>query len=314
MKRVLTFGETMALMSAEKPGPLKHAASLALGIGGCESNVAIALTRLGTPATWVGRVGEDPLGDLVITAIAGEGVEVQAIRDPDAPTGLMIKERRTSATTRVWYYRRNSAGSRLSERDVDADLITSAALLHVSGISLALSADTAQLVIESMRAARAVGVPVSFDLNYRARLWTREQAASAFCSAIGLADIVFAGEDEAEIALGEAVPIEQGVRKLAALGPREVIVTRGKKGAVALIDGGLHEQDALPITPVDTVGAGDAFVAGYLSERLNGADARQRLSTAAAAGAYACLTHGDWEGLPTRDELSSLLDSEPVSR
>jgi 2-dehydro-3-deoxygluconokinase len=131
---------------------------------------------------------------------------------------------------------------------------------------------------------------------------------------MSLADIVFAGEEEAEIALGPGLTAEESASMLCALGPSEAIVTRGHHGAVAFIDGELHAQDAVPITAIDTVGAGDAFVAGYLSERLRGADPTQRLATAVAAGAYACLTLGDWEGLPTRDELSALLAAEPVTR
>jgi 2-dehydro-3-deoxygluconokinase len=314
MKHVVTFGETMALMSSDRPGPLKHASSLSLGIGGSESNVAIALTRLGTPATWIGRIGQDPLGDLVETAISGEGVEVHALRDPHAPTGLMIKERRTSSTSRVWYYRRGSAGSRLRAGDVRSEQIRSAALLHISGISLALSDAMAGLVIESMETARSAGVPVSFDLNYRARLWSPKDAAAAYATAIRLADIVFAGEEEAEIALGASHAPAEGARRLCDLGPHEAVVTRGHRGAVAFINGELHVQDAIPVNAVDTVGAGDAFVAGYLSERLRGAGAAERLATGAAAGAYACLTAGDWEGLPTREELSGLLAAEPVTR
>ena len=101
LRRVVTLGETMALMSSETDGPLQHTRSLALGIGGSESNVAIALTRLGTPVTWIGRVGEDSLGDLVLREIHAEGVNVIGIRDPDAPTGLMVKERRTSSEGRL---------------------------------------------------------------------------------------------------------------------------------------------------------------------------------------------------------------------
>src|SRR3954469_17497177 len=121
----------MALMSAPAAGPLAHAATLQLGIGGSESNVAIGLQRLGVQAIWCGRVGADSLGQLVEREIRAEGVEVRTAVDPSAPTGLMIKERRTPATQRVSYYRAGSAGSRITPADVDAQLISRAALLHV---------------------------------------------------------------------------------------------------------------------------------------------------------------------------------------
>ncbi|MDQ2850398.1 MAG: PfkB family carbohydrate kinase, partial [Actinomycetota bacterium] len=115
-------------MSSDTAGPLQHSRAMTLGVGGCESNVAIALRRLGTDVTWIGRVGDDSLGDLVLREIAAEGVRVIGIRDPGAPTGLMIKERRTARETRVWYYRRGNAGSRLCPADIDPQLIRSASL------------------------------------------------------------------------------------------------------------------------------------------------------------------------------------------
>src|SRR5215212_1902737 len=129
----------MALISADGPAPLKHARSLTLGIGGSESNVAIALSRLGVEATWIGKVGADALGDLVVGQIAAEGVRVLAVRDADAPTALMLKEHRTSSETRIWYYRREMAGSRLRADEIDFDLVRDASLLHLTGISLGLS-------------------------------------------------------------------------------------------------------------------------------------------------------------------------------
>ena len=125
-RTVVTLGETMALISSDTPGPLQHSRAITLGIGGSESNVAIALRRLGTDVTWIGRVGDDSLGDLVLREIGAEGVRVVGIRDPDAPTGLMVKERRTRQESRVWYYRRGNAGSRLSVADIDPAIIRSA--------------------------------------------------------------------------------------------------------------------------------------------------------------------------------------------
>jgi 2-dehydro-3-deoxygluconokinase len=312
----VTLGETMALMSSNRVGPLKHSSSLSLGIGGSESNVAIALARLGVPVTWIGKVGSDSLGDLVASQIASEGVQLRVIRDLDAPTGLMIKERRTAAQTRVWYHRRGSAGSRLRSDEVDFDLIRTAALLHVTGISVALSPELVDVVDRAVTVAHENGVLVSFDLNYRSKLWSKEDAAIAYRDMIPRADIVFAGEDEAAIALGkkgneDPLTLAAG---LASCGPREAIIKRGELGAISSVDGEIFQQAAVPIIPVDTVGAGDAFVAGYLSELLRDAPPAARLRTAVATGAYACLTDGDWEGLPTRDELDALFHTEPITR
>lgn len=321
---MLTLGETMALMRTDQVGPLAHASTLSLGIGGSESNVAVGLQRLGVQTVWCGRVGDDSLGQLVQREIRAEGVDVRVAVDPSAPTGLMIKERRTPATQRVSYYRAGSAGSRINPADVDEQLIARAGLLHVSGITPALSAQAEQTLRYAIAVARAAGVTVSFDLNYRGNLWSRERAGSVYRDIIPLADIVFAGDDEAAIAVGTAPAAGDGsvlgvdaaelARRIAAMGPGQAVIKLGADGAIALIDGELYRQKAVPVDAVDTVGAGDAFVAGYLAEFISGLGAQERLRTAARTGAFACLVPGDWEGFPRRHELNLLEYREPVSR
>jgi 2-dehydro-3-deoxygluconokinase len=311
---VLTVGETMALMNSATPGPLAHASSLTLGIGGSESNVAIGLARLGTPVVWCSRVGADALGQLVEREIRAEGVEVRLTVDPDAATGLMIKERRTSAAQRITYYRSGSAASRITPGDVDPRLIAEAALIHLSGITPALSPQAAETISHTVTAANNAGVPVSFDLNFRANLWSPDEAGAFYRELIPRVDIVFAGTEEAALAVGPCSdPVELAVR-LAALGPGQAVIKLGADGALARVDGELFHQSAVPVLVVDTVGAGDAFVAGYLSELLRGCPPPERLQTAVTTGAFACLVPGDWEGLPRRSEFALLQAKEPVVR
>ena len=315
---VVTLGETMALMSSDTWGPLQHSRAMTMGIGGSESNVAIALRRLGVDVTWIGRVGEDSLGDLVAREIGAEGVSVRAIRDPDAQTGVMIKERRTSRQTRVWYYRSGSAGSRLCPADIDPVTIRSAALLHVTGITPALSSSAADATFTAVNLAREAGVPVSFDLNYRSKLWSAAEAREVYRRIIPLADLVFAGDGEAEIALGGGTPADVTgmtlAHRLVDAGAGQAIVKLGEHGAVAVVDGVEYQRSAIAVDPLDTVGAGDGFVAGYLAEYLAGESVAACLTTAVTVGAYACLVPGDWEGMPSRNELASLAATEPVSR
>ncbi|MCO4273314.1 sugar kinase [Pseudarthrobacter sp. HLT3-5] len=311
---VVTMGETMALMKAETPGPLAHVASLSLGMGGAESNFAIALRRLGTSVTWAGRVGADSLGDMVLRELAAEAINTIAIRDDTAPTGLMIKERRTADAVKVWYYRRGSAGSRLCRDDVPAEQITQAKLLHITGITPALSATAADAVSYALDCAQEAGTLVSFDLNYRAALWSPEEAGEQYRRIIPRADVVFAGDTEAALAVGAGGDPWELARRINELGAPQAIIKLGADGCVAVVDGTPHAQSAIPIRAVDTVGAGDAFVAGYIAEMLNGKDVPQRLLTAARTGAFACLVPGDWEGMPRRSELDLLDATEPVSR
>jgi len=330
--RVVTLGETMGLLSNAEPGPLAHASTMQLGIGGSESNVAIGLSRLGVDVTWFGRVGNDTVGRLVAREIRAEGVDARVTIDDGAATGLMIKERRTSTSQNVTYYRAGSAGSRLSADDLDEAAIASADVLHVTGITPALSGSAAQAVRRAADVAREAGVLVSFDVNYRRALWSTDDAAT-FCREFAAGcDVLFAGEDEAAMLLGPAAsasfvtdaaagsPSDAAAaasalaRGLAELGPRQAVVKCGAAGAVAMVDGQLVTQEAVPIVAHDTVGAGDAFVAGYLAELAAGNDAPTRLQTAVTVGAFVCLAAGDWEGLPRRSELGLLHAREAVTR
>jgi 2-dehydro-3-deoxygluconokinase len=303
---LLTVGETMALLTTAEVGRLRHASSLTLGVAGAESNVAIGARRLGCPAAWVGRVGDDELGELVVSRIRAEGVDVAGVvRDPGAPTSLMFKERRTAELVRVRYYRRNGPGSRLEPGDLDPAQVAAAGVLHVTGITPALSDSASATVDKAIELARAAGVPVSFDLNYRSALWPPDQAAAVCRDLAARADIVFAGDDEAEL-LGLAGDPPDLARGLAALARGHAVVKLGERGAVAAVDGQVHPVQAVPVRAVDPVGAGDAFVAGYLAETLAGRPVPERLATAAACGAFAVTVPGDWEGLPSRDELAAL--------
>lgn len=311
---VVTVGETMALMRSTVPGPLAHNAQLGLGIGGSESNFAIALRRLGTSVSWVGRVGQDALGDLVEREIRGEDVNAVVIRDDQAPTALMIKESRTEKIQKVYYYRSAMAGSRIQPEDLPRDLISRAKLLHVTGISAALSESAERTLHAAIDIAHAAGVTVAFDLNFRGRLWSEEAAREAYQRILPKVDVVFAGDDEAAIALGHSASPEQLAQELAAFGPKQAIIKLGDRGCVALVEGNYYELDAIKVDAVDTVGAGDAFVAGYIAELLAGEEPQARLETAVRTGAFACMVPGDWEGMPRRSELDLLSVSEPVIR
>lgn len=311
---VIAVGETLALFRTEGIGPVAHNTRFELSMGGAESNVAIAVARLGGAAAWVGRLGEDSFGDLVLRDLRAEGVQAHATRDADAPTALMVREARTPSLARVTYYRAGSAGSRIAPGDLPRAEIRSAKILHVSGITPALSAGAAETVWAAIDEARAGGALVSFDVNHRSALWDVDEAAPVYRRLAAAADVVFAGEEEAAIVLGgpgDAADLAAGI---AALGPSQVVIKLGADGCLAVIDGERFEAPGVSIDPLDTVGAGDAFVGGYLTELAAGLAPAARLTTANAAGAFACLTPGDWAGLPRRSELGLLDAADPVIR
>ena len=302
---LVTLGETMGLVAAEGIGTLEHARGFHFGIGGAESNVAIGVARLGGQATWLGRVGPDAAGDLITRRLRAEGVHTLAIPD-ESFTGLMVRYRRTGGLMHVDYHRAGSAGSRLAPVDVPVDAIRAAGVLHVTGITPALSDTARAAVFHAVETARSAQVTVSVDVNYRAKLWSRYDAAPVLRDLVSRADVVFAGPDEAALVLGGDESPADG---LAALGPTEVVIKDGARGCTGLIAGDRYAVKALDVTVVDPVGAGDAFVAGYLADRLAGAPPADRLGTAVAVGGYAVTVPGDCDGLPSRSDLVALLSA-----
>lgn len=285
-----------------------------MSIGGAEANVCIAASRLGIATTWVGRVGSDRVGELISRRLRANGVTTAATRDPGF-TGVMVCTRRTSTALEVDYHRAGSAGSRLAPADLTDDVLGSADVLHVTGITPALSASAGEAIRSAVTRARARAIPVSFDVNYRGKLWSPRLAAPVLNTIARQADIVFAGVEEAQILLdSDASDPAELAGSIAALGPDEVILKLGAAGCLALVDGTIYTVPAVPTVVLDPVGAGDAFVAGYLVERISGNSAQQRLDTAVHMGAVAVSVPGDCENLPFRNELDHLLAATDVLR
>jgi 2-dehydro-3-deoxygluconokinase len=217
---------------------------------------------------------------------------------------LYIREQ-VAGVTRAYYYRRGSAASQLAPGAVDPDYLEGAQVLHISGITPALSESSRAFTEWIVEEARGRGLLVSFDLNYRAKLWPPEEARECFEALATRVDLLFLGDEEAHALWGSAD--EPLLRRLARFGPREVILKRGGEGSRALVDGQIVEHPAFAVAAVDTVGAGDAFAAGYLAGWLWGHEPLERLRTANAMGALCAMSYGDYEGLPTRSELEAFL-------
>lgn len=299
-----TIGETMGLIGATEVGPLRNGALMRLGLGGAESNVAIGIRRLGHSAAWISRVGDDPLGALIVRELRAEQVNVDYVRvDPGAPTGLMMKIQRTAAASEVHYLRKGSAAAHLAPADVPAEVVSQSRILHVTGITPALSSSAHAAIRTAVDIARNAGVTVSFDVNLRTRLWRDADPRPVLRELTALADVVFASEHEAELLVTATDPVE-AVRALSDLGPRTAVLKRGAQGYVASVDGEIFHDTAIPVPIADTVGAGDAFVAGFLAGVLDDMPASEALSLANYCGALVVAAVGDWEGLPTHAEIA----------
>ena len=272
---VITAGETMVLGTPAQPGRLRHAQSLELKIGGAESNLAIALS----PPWRLRRMGELSEGRRARPtrpgSYPGEGVDVSQVRRLEGPTGLYLRER--LATGQVYYYRRGSAASTMGLDAFDPEYLEGARFLHLTGITSALSDECRAFTSWAAREARRVGVRVSFDVNYRSKLWSPESAKGFVEELLPEVDLLFVGDEEAR-ALWERDD-EEFARELAEKGPQEVVLKRGGDGSMLLFEGRLLEQPNFDVPEVDPVGAGDAFNAGYLAGHTCGSGDRRSAAT-----------------------------------
>src|ERR1700729_3891253 len=228
----------MALFRADPGEALRTAHRFSRSIAGAESNVAIGLARLGCDAGWFGRGGDDPLGLGILDTLRGEGVDVsRAIVDATAPTGVLIRDTHAERRIDVVYARQQSAGSRLNAADLDPAYLTSARVLHVTGITPALSAQAREATSEAVRLAAEAGVTVCFDPNLRRRLWPdMAEARHALLPLLERAQIVLVGHAEATVLTGQETAEAAG-RWLADHGAVTVAVKLGADGALGIRDG-----------------------------------------------------------------------------
>ncbi|WP_424871841.1 sugar kinase [Streptomyces sp. SAI-229] len=338
----------MVTFLPSRPGRLADVPSFDRGIGGAESNVACVLAAAGHATRWVSRVGADAFGDHLVEAIGGYGVDVSHVRrDPDRPTGIYFRTAGDRATDahEVAYYRAGSAASAMTAANLDLAAVRAGRILHLSGITAALSADCLTLMRELT--ARHPGRPlISFDVNHRPALWRDDHGPEVLLDLARGADIVFVGEDEAEEAWG----ITGGPSKIreALPEPEILVVKQGAQAAVAFSAPALRGQScrwgdggpparakprvgeggrdgtpsapgsattprpattapALKVDVVATTGAGDAFAAGFLSATLRDLPLRDRLRHGHLTAAATLTTPGDLAPPPPRSLAERLV-------
>lgn len=292
--RVVTLGETMALVAPIDGLPLEATRELLLDIGGAESNLASHLVRHGLRARWLSAVGDDALGRRLLATLAERGVDVDLVRvDPSAPTGLFLKDPHPEGT-RVIYHRAGSAASRLGPDLFDdpeiAATVDRAELVHLSGITPALSPSCRALVEAVLDRRDAAGRPVSFDVNYRPALWPVDQAGPVLRALAARAAIVFVGRDEAEVLWGRGDLA--GIREL--LPDTRLVIKDGAVAAHHVDHSGWVSVPSPVVEVVEPVGAGDAFAAGFLAADLGGATAAEALAAGHASAAVALRSAADF--------------------
>lgn len=307
MLEVIGLGEIMVVMDPLRNGPISSVECFRKTIGGAEGNVCVGVSRLGHSSGWIGRVGDDEFGRFILSSLRGENVDVSCVKVVEGFTGVYFKERRGLGDTKAYYYRRGSAGSTLSPEDIDSDYLKGAKFFHTTGITLALSDTSRSAVIFGIDLAKRLGIKISFDVNLRLKLWSKETAREEIGRIIHKIDVFFLTLDEGKMLFNIDSP-EEIIKNLSSLGPSIVAVKLGKEGSMVGDSTHIYHIPAFKgFHSVDNVGAGDGFVAGFLVGQLKGWDLKDSALLGNIVGAYATTTTGDIDGLPNWREVEEFL-------
>ncbi len=309
---VISIGETMVLFTPITMGKMRYANQFTSRIAGAETNTLIGLSRLGHRTGWISQLGKDEFGTQILTTTKGEGIDVSQVTiDEKAPTGVFFKEIINQDNVNIYYYRKHSAASQLTPKQVNKDYIAKAKYLYISGITPALSPSCKETIYHAINIAKENEVKVVFDPNLRRKLWSESEARETLLSISGKSDIVLPGIGECEFLFGTQ-DYKQASDSFHALGTETVVIKLGDKGAYYSSNAGKEKGYVEGFSVkmvVDPVGAGDGFAAGVLSGLLDHLTIGEAVKRGCAIGAMVCSVNGDIEGLPDREELNQFMNS-----
>ncbi|MFW6150185.1 MAG: sugar kinase [Chloroflexota bacterium] len=317
MLDVIGLGETMVAFQAMDFGPLRDVHRFKKWVGGACDNVIVGLARLGFTCGWFSRVGDDEFGREIVRAIRGEGVDVShVITDGEAPTGVFFVEKRAEGDFKCYFYRKYSAATRLCPEDIREDYLARAKMLCPEGITAVIS-DSARRAVEKMfSVARKNGQVVVFDPNLRLTLCDVSAARLILVPMMQQSSYVLPGEEELML-LMDANDIRSAIDKAHSLGIKNLIIKRGAQGATVAVAG----QEAVDVPGfqlkhvISTMGAGDAFVAGFTAGLLKGQPLDECARWGNGVAAFCLMADGPYHADPSFHELQGFLAGRsPVSR
>ena len=312
---IVTIGESLLRFTPPAPQVLEQSHVFEVRAAGAESNVAIAAARMGLRTGWISSLPRNPLGRRVARSIREHGVDMSGVIWTDSGrVGIYFIDSGEPTRPRDTIYdRAGSAITNLDPDQIDWDYVSSAQVLHLSGITLALGERPRKIVMRALQLASDHKQLVSFDLNYRSKLWPPEEARAAIEPILSQVDILSTGLDEARVVLGldgEAVEVAKSL--FDEYSPKVVVITDKAHDSVAF-DGTLHTSTPRQVTVVDRIGAGDAFLAGFLVGYLE-QGVEFGLAMANALGALKLTYIGDVVWCTREEVLAFMEDRHPPSR
>ena len=324
MTKFVTFGETMVQYNAEYLGPYNPESHHLVGVAGAESNVAVNLAKITSHAidvVWISQLGNDKQGAFVQQRLADK-IKIDAPLVNGEKTGTSILNHYADDRHVNTYNRKDSAASKLGFSSIKPHLVT-ADLLHVTGITPALSTECKDTIFRSLEACQSMGVPVSIDVNYREQLWNPEECRTTITRMIPYATLFKLGLDEAETIWSLGCSAHEYAKQFHDISGGLVIVTQGESGAVLFDGENMLTESSINVTSIDPVGAGDAFVAGFIGSLLNAEHdiksvkdispivrskiLRKALKIANICGALTCTKLGDTAAMPTMKDIKEFM-------
>jgi 2-dehydro-3-deoxygluconokinase len=314
MHDLVALGEVLLRLAVPSPGRFETAQRLDVQIGGAEANVMAACARLGLRAAWISALPDNAWGERVRRDLTGHGVDCAHVRTlPGARLGLYFLEYGVAPRpVQVLYDRRESAFARLSPHDVEWEPVRRARVAHITGITPALGANGRALAERFLDEAETI----SFDVNYRAALWSPADARAFAESVLPRARHFFLGQAEARTVFGLNGPVEATLEALAKRAPKATIALLQGQDGSAVLDGGRIWRPRVrhAVQVVDPIGAGDAYVAGYLWATLGGRSVQEAADAGATVAALKCSTWGDIALVSARDVAQALEGGPDVRR
>jgi len=294
---VVALGEVMVRLASRAPVRLEQARELDVTIGGTEANVLCALARLGLRTAWISALPSNPWGERVSRELRGHGVDVSRVvwRVRGRIGTYFLEYGLAPRPIRVFYDRQDSAFTTLSEEEVDWEVVRRSRVVHVTGVTPALGEQPRGLTERAVEEAHAGGAFISLDVNYRAALWSPEEAGSYLESLLPRAQLIFVGLEDARRLFGHDGEPEAVAEALRRRVPKAIVaLTLGEQGSIVLADRVHRPTRLYPLDVVaDRVGAGDAFAAGFLYGLLTSHDVQYAQDCGTALAALKCTMWGD---------------------
>jgi 2-dehydro-3-deoxygluconokinase len=296
MPDLFTFGEAMALFMSTDTDSVKTARKYEMSAAGAEGNVAVAAKRLGLDVYYLTKLGNDHLGDNVISQFEAEAISTKPFIRTENYTGALIRNRGQLEPLDSTYLRRCAAASTFAPSDIDEVILSRSRWLHVTGITVALSDSARDTVVYAMELARKHKVPTSFDLNIRRKLWSAEKASATLRELAHDIELITGGVDEYELVFGSSDP-DENLRLATSKNIKTAIMTAGPGLLRIWSNGDRFDFEPNVVETIDPVGSGDAFISGTICGILGGLTMRDAISQGSKCGAMVAATMGDWAGM-----------------